>query len=185
MIESIHNKTEMEMSLSIKNLKDNLDKIRTGRVNIKIFDSILVECYQKHVNINQLASIVIINNTSVKITPWDKNHIQNISKSIINSNLGVTPSIVDENIKINFPPMNKERRMSLIKNIKKIGESSKISIRNIRRDGNNAVKQLLKKKEIAKDEEKSMQEKIQKITNKFITEVEKCLKMKELEIMKI
>lgn len=185
MIERIYTKTEMEMSLSIKNLKDNLDKIRTGRVNVKIFDSILVECYQKHVSINQLASIVIINNNSVKITPWDKSNTQNINKSIINSNLGVTPSIIDENIKINFPPMNEERRIDLIKNIKKIGESSKISIRNIRRDSNNIVKQLLKKKEIAKDEEKSMQEKIQKITNKFITEVDKCLKMKELEIMKI
>jgi ribosome recycling factor len=185
MIEEIYDKTEEEMSLSLRNLNTNLDKIRTGRVNLRIFDSILVESYKKYININQLASIVIINNNSVNISPWDKNNLQSINKSIINSNLGVNPLIIDNIIKINFPPMTKERRFELIKNIKKEGENFKINIRNIRREKNNISKKLLKNKKITKDEEKIIQDKIQNITNKFILEVDKCLKKKEIELMKI
>jgi len=185
MIREVCDETEKNMSVSLLTLNKQLNKIRTGRINLQIFDSISVECYQKHININQLASIVIINNNSVKITAWDKNNIQNINKAITNSNLGVNPSIVDDIIKINFPPMNNERRVELIKNIKKIGENIKVNIRNIRREKNNITKKLLKNKEITQDEEKVLQEKIQNITNKFIIEVNTCLKKKETELMKI
>jgi ribosome recycling factor len=185
MMNEICDKTEDDMSSCLLNLDKHLNKIRTGRVNLKIFDSILVDSYQKNININQLASIMIINNNTVKITPWDKNNLQSINKAIINSNLGVNPSVIDDTIKINFPPMNEERRIELIKNIKKIGENSKITIRNIRRDKNNITKKLLKNKDITKDEEKNIQDQIQSITNKFITEVDQCLKKKEIELMKI
>jgi len=185
MINEISDVTKKDMSSTIFSLNNQLDKIRTGRISTKIFDSISVECYEKLININQLASIVIMSNNSVKITPWDKTNTNNISKAIINSDLGVNPSIVENVIKISFPPMNEERRMELIKYIKKIGENSKISIRNIRRDKNNVVKKLLKNKEITKDEEKLIQEKIQNITNEFILEVNQCIKKKEIELMKI
>jgi ribosome recycling factor len=151
-----------------------LHKIRAGRITLKIFDSILVECYQKFINLNQLSSIVIINNNAVKITPWDKNNMQSINKAIINSDLGVNPNIIDNAIKLNFPPMTQERRLDLIKSIKKTGENTKINIRNIRRDNNTIVKKLLKEKEITKDEEKLVQDKIQIITDRFILEVNKC-----------
>jgi ribosome recycling factor len=135
-------------------LKNNLDKIRTGRVNINLFESILVDCYEKLISINELATITVISNNSVKIMPWDKSNIQNINKAILSSNLGVTPSIIDNVIKINFPPMNEERRIELIKYIKKTVENTKIQIRNIRRDYNNISKKLLKNKDVTKDEEK-------------------------------
>jgi len=185
MYKEIYDETENNMNETIISLKNNLDKIRTGRVNIKLFESILVECYNDKLKLNQLSSIVIINNNSVQINPWDKKNIQNIEKAIINSNLGINPSIIDNVIKITFPPMNEERRVELIKYVKKTIENTKISIRNIRRDKNNTIKKLLKSKDITKDEEKTMQEKIQNITNKFILEVDQCLKIKETELMKI
>jgi ribosome recycling factor len=185
MINETYAKTEEEMLSTLSVLNKHLDKVRTGRVNLSLFESIQVECYDKSINLNQIASIVIISNNSVKITPWDMSNINNINKAIMNSNLGVNPSVIDNTIKINFPPMNEERRIELIKFIKKTGENIKINIRNIRRDKNNIIKKLLKNKEITKDEEKSMQEKIQNITNKFISEVNKCLKNKEIELMKI
>jgi len=185
MVNEIYNKTENDMQNALLVLKNNLDKIRTGRVNINLFESILVDCYEKLISINELATITVISNNSVKIMPWDKSNIQNINKAILSSNLGVTPSIVDNVIKINFPPMNEERRIELIKYIKKTVENTKIQIRNIRRDYNNISKKLLKNKDVTKDEEKIIQDKIQNITNKFILEVNKCLKNKEIELMKI
>jgi len=185
MIQNIYEKTKQDMTSSILNLEKQLNKIRTGRVSLQIFDSILVECYQKQININQLASIVIVNNNSVKITVWDKNNVKNVNKAIINSSLGVNPSIMDNTIKINFPPMNNDRRMELVKSIKRIGENIKITIRNIRREQNNITKKMLKNKEITKDEEKSSQEEIQNITNKFIINVDQILKKKETELLKI
>jgi ribosome recycling factor len=121
MIDEIYKKTEEDMKIALSVLHDNLNTIRTGRINVSIFNSILVECYQKSVNINQLASISITNNNTAKIIPWDKNNIQNINKAIMNSKLGVNPSILDDTIKIIFPPMNEERRKELIKNMKKTG----------------------------------------------------------------
>ena len=185
MLEEIYNETEKHMSNQMNILKKDLDKVRTGRVNIKLFESIIIECYGKFIPLNNLSSISIINNTSLQITPWDKTHLQNIEKSIMSANLGVTPSIIDNIIKITFPPMNTERRLELIKHIKKISEQNKINIRNIRRDQNNLLKKLLKKKDITKDEEKSSQNKIQNITNTYISKVDKCLKNKESELMKI
>jgi len=115
----------------------------------------------------------------------DKSNIQSINKAIINSDLGVTPNIIGNTIKLNFPPMTQERRLELIKSIKRTGENTKINIRNVRRDNNTIVKKLLKEKEITKDEEKLVQDKIQIITDRFILEVNKCLKKKEMELMKI
>lgn len=146
MLEEIYSETEKNMSNQINMLKKDFDKIRTGRVNIKLFESIIVECYGKFIPIKNLSSISIINNNALKITPWDKMHMQNIEKAIMSSNLGVTPSIIDNIIKITFPPMNTERRLELIKHIKKTSEQNKINIRNIRRDQNNSIKKLLKKK---------------------------------------
>jgi ribosome recycling factor len=183
--EDIYNDTNTEMSLIHVSLKQNLDKVRTGRVNLQLFESILVECYDKLVKLNQISSIIILSNNSVIITPWDKSNTNNINKALIKSDLGINPSVSDDTIKINFPAMNKERRLELVKYIKKVVENSKINMRNIRREKNNIVKTLLKNKDITKDEEKIMQEKIQDITNKFILEVNKCLKMKEIELMKI
>jgi ribosome recycling factor len=185
MLEEIYTETNSKMLAAKLSLTNNFDKIRTGRVNLKLFESIIVNCYEKSLSLNQLSTIIILNNNSVKITPWDKNNIQDINKAILNSNMGVNPTIDEGSLKINFPPMNTERRNELIKQTTKLTEDSKISIRNIRRDKNNIVKQLLKNKEITKDEEKFTQEKIQKITNKFILEVDECFKAKEVELMQI
>lgn len=185
MLEEIYSETEKNMSKKIDILKKDFDKIRTGRVNIKLFESIMIECYGRFTPLNNLSSISIINNNSLQITPWDKTNLQSIEKSIMSANLGVTPSIIDNIIKITFPPMNTERRLELIKHIKKISEQNKINIRNIRRDQNNLLKKLLKKKDITKDEEKSSQTKIQSITNVYISKVDKCLREKESELMKI
>lgn len=185
MFEEIYQDTEKKMLKIIISLKSEFIKIRTGRVNIKLFESIFVECYGKSTKLNNLASIIILNNNSIKINPWDKSNISHIEKSIISANLGITPSIINNSIKINFPAMNEERRKELIKYVKKISENNKIIIRNIRRDKNQILKNLLKNKDISKDQEKIAQDKIQKITNRFILEVDTCLKEKEIELMKI
>lgn len=181
----IYLETKEAMLISKSLFIKNLDKIRTGRVSLGLFESILVNCYGKSIKLNQIASVVVMNNNSVKITPWDKNNVQSINKAILNANIGITPNVDEDIIKINIPPMTKERRIELIKNSKKITETSKVNIRNIRREKNNLIKNMLRNKIISQDEEKKMQEKIQKITNQFISEVDIYFKKKEIDLMRI
>lgn len=185
MINEIYERTKLDMASIISNLNNNLDKIRTGRINTSLFDSVLVECYGKRIKVNQISSIVIMNNNSVKISPWDKENIQKIHKAITASDLGLNPSIANNEIKITLPPMNEERRLEIMKKVRKVTEGSKISIRSVRREKNNISKKYLKEKLITKDEDKLIQDKIQEITNEFILEVNECLRKKEEEIMKI
>jgi ribosome recycling factor len=176
---------EQKMSKAISVLKSDFDKIRTGRAHPSILDQISVDYYGTMTPINQVASVTLLDNQTLSVVPWEKNLISPIEKAILESNIGLNPSSVGDLIKVPMPPLSQERRRELIKVVKGFAEDCKVSIRNIRREANDASKKKLKEKEISSDEDKRFQEEIQKLTNANIKSVDSCLAIKEQEIMTI
>ena len=176
---------EQKMSKAINVLKSDFDKIRTGRAHPSILDQISVDYYGTMTPINQVASVTLLDSQTLSVVPWEKNLISSIERAILESNIGLNPSSVGDLIKIPMPPLSQERRRELVKVVKGFAEDCKVSIRNIRREANDASKKKLKEKEISSDEDKRFQEEIQKLTNANIKSVDSCLAIKEQEIMKI
>ena len=176
---------EKKMSKAINVLKSDFDKIRTGRAHPSILDQINVDYYGKMTPINQVASVTLLDSQTLSVVPWEKNLISLIEKAILESNIGLNPSSVGDLIKVPMPPLSQERRKELIKVVKGFAEDCKVSIRNVRREANEASRKKLKEKEISADEDKRFQEEIQKITNANIKNVDSCLAVKEQEIMTV
>jgi len=173
------------MQKSVDSLKLDLSKIRTGRAHAGILDHISVDYYGAQTLLTQLANITVADATTINIQPYEKTMIQAIEKSIRESDMGLNPATSGELIRIPMPDLTEERRKDLIKVVKSEGENSKISIRNIRRDCNEILKKLSKEKEISEDDERRMQEEIQKITNEFIVEIDKIIDAKEKDLLVI
>jgi|TARA_B110000967_G_C18620497_1_gene428581 ribosome recycling factor len=173
------------MQKSVDSLKLDLSKIRTGRAHAGILDHISVDYYGAQTLLTQLANITVADATTINIQPYEKTMIQAIEKSIRESDMGLNPATSGELIRIPMPALTEERRKDLIKVVKSEGENSKISIRNIRRDCNEILKKLSKEKEISEDDERRMQEEIQKITNEFIVEIDKIIDAKEKDLLVI
>lgn len=176
---------EERMGKSIDSLKSNLVTIRTGRANPAILDLVKVDYYGVPTPINQMASISVPNSQQLSISPFDKSTLGNIEKAIVESGLGLTPSNDGTLIRINIPPITEERRKDLLKQCKALGEDGKVAIRNVRRDGVEAVKKMEKAGDISEDESKGAQENIQKLTDKFVKEVDKIVTSKEKEVMTV
>ena len=176
---------EQKMRKAINVLKSDFDKIRTGRAHPSILDQINVDYYGTMTPINQVATVTLLDSQTLSVVPWEKNLISSIEKAILESNIGLNPSSVGDLIKVPMPPLSQERRRELIKVVKSCAEDCKVSIRNIRREANDASKKKLKEKEISSDEDKRFQEEIQKITNANIKNVDSCLAVKEQEIMTV
>ena len=175
----------IRMQKSVDALKLDLSKIRTGRAHAGILDHISVDYYGTQTLLTQLANITVADATTINIQPYEKTMIQTIEKVIRESDLGLNPSTSGELIRIPMPALTEERRKDLIKVVKSEGENSKIAIRNIRRDCNEILKKISKVKEISEDDERRMQEEIQKITDEFIIEIDKLINAKEKDLLAI
>lgn len=176
---------EHRMRKAIDTLQQGLVKLRTGRAHPSLLDTVTVSYYGQEVPLSQVASVTVIDARTLSISPWEKNLISAIEKAIIQANLGLNPVSVGELIRVPLPPLTEERRKDLIKVVKSEGETAKVAVRNVRRDANNAVKELLKTKQISEDDERREQDVIQKLTDKYIGEIDKILAMKEKELVTI
>jgi len=184
-VDSIIKDTEVRMGKSIESLDGDLGKVRTGRANASLLDHILVDYYGTPTPVNQVASISSSDARTLTVTPWEKNMVSVVEKAIIESDLGINPTTAGQDIRLPMPPLTEERRKELAKLTKSEGENAKIAIRNIRRDANNHLKALLKDKEISEDDDKRAEDVVQKLTDKFIAEVDKHVSEKEKDIMEI
>jgi ribosome recycling factor len=182
-INDIKNDTTKRMQKSIDALKTELMKLRTGRANPGLLDHVRVDYYGSEVPISQAASVVVEDSRTISITPFDKSMIGAIEKAIMTSDLGLNPNTAGPVIRINLPPLTEERRKELAKVVKHEAEAAKIAIRNVRRDANTAVKDLLKAKKISTDEEKRSETEIQKLTDQFVGKVDETAAAKEKELL--
>ena len=173
------------MQKSIEALKNELNRVRTGRASIALLDGIKVDYYGTPTPLNQVATLAVPESRLITIQPWDASIIGDIEKAILKSELGLVPTSDGKIIRISIPQLTEERRKELVKLVKRLGENAKIAIRNIRRDANEFVKKKEKEKEISQDEMKKNQEEIQKLTDDFIAEIDKLIAAKEKEIMEI
>ena len=185
MIEDIIKDAGMRMGKSIDSLKQSLGKVRTGRAHPSLLDHLTVDYYGSNVPISQVANIGVEDARTLSVTPWEKTMVQPIEKAIMTSDLGLNPATAGTVIRIPMPPLTEETRRELVKVVRKDGEAAKVAIRNIRRDANNDFKDLVKDKEISSDDEHRAQERIQKLTDEHIAEVDRVLANKEAELMEI
>ena len=185
MIEDIIKDAGMRMGKSIDSLKQSLGKVRTGRAHPSLLDHLTVDYYGSNVPISQVANIGVEDARTLFVTPWEKTMVQPIEKAIMTSDLGLNPATAGTVIRIPMPPLTEETRRELVKVVRKDGEAAKVAIRNIRRDANNDFKDLVKEKEISTDDEHRAQERIQKLTDEHIAEVDQVLANKEAELMEI
>jgi len=185
MIEDIKKSAETRMQKSVESLRTDLKRIRTGRAHVSLLDSIMIDYYGTPTQLAQVANISTPDARTLSVSPWEKNLISVIEKAILTSDLGLNPATSSDVIRIPLPPLTEERRKELIKVVKAEGENTRIAIRNIRRDAIGDVKELLKEKKISEDEERKFQEQIQKITDKYVENVEGVLKEKEKELLEI
>jgi ribosome recycling factor len=185
MLEETYQEVEQKMIRSTATLGRDLSRIRTGRASLALLDGIVVDYYGTPTPLNQLATLTVPESRLISIQPWDKSQLGIIEKAIQRSDLGLTPVNDGKLIRLAIPPLTEERRKDLVKQVKRIGEETKIALRNIRREGNDSLKVQEKAKEITEDDLRRGQEHVQKITDGFITKVDELLQVKEREVMEI
>jgi len=173
------------MTKSIESFKSEISKLRTGRAHAGILDHVKIDYYGTEMPIQQVANVLVVDARTLMVKPWEKAMVQPIEKAIHNSGLGLNPATSGDGIRIPMPALTEERRKDLIKVLRGEAENARVSIRNIRRDANSQFKELLKNKEISEDEERRLGEEIQKVTDKFIAEIEQILSAKEKDLMEI
>jgi ribosome recycling factor len=185
MIAELKKNTEGKMQKSIEALKNDLAKIRTGRAHTGILDHVQVEYYGSLTPINQVANVTLIDARTLGVQVWEKPMAAKVEKAIRESDLGLNPSAQGELIRIPMPALTEERRRDLTKVVKNEGENARVAIRNLRRDANTHLKEGVKNKEISEDDERRAQDEIQKLTDKYVAEIDKLLTQKEQEIMAV
>ena len=176
---------EEKMQKSVENLEAEYATIRAGRANPNILNKIKVEYYGVPTPMQQLANITVPEARTLVIAPWEPSLVKEIEKAIMNSDLGITPNNDGRNIILNFPELTEDRRKELVEDIKKKGEGAKVAIRNIRRDANDAIKKMEKNGDISEDELKDNEDKIQKLTDKYVGQIDKAVESKSKEIMTV
>jgi ribosome recycling factor len=184
-IADIKKSAEQKMTKSLETLKTNLSKIRTGRAHVGILDHVHVDYYGSDVPLSQVANITLVDARTIAVQPWEKKMVQVVDKAIRESDLGLNPSTQGDLIRVPMPALTEERRKDLTKVVKGEGEDAKIAIRNLRRDANTHLKDALKAKEISEDDERRAQDDIQKLTDRFVSEIDRALVQKEAEIMTV
>ena len=183
MIEEFKKDAEVRMGKSVEALKSELTKLRTGRAHTSLLEHITVPYYGSDVPLNQVANISASDARTLTVTPWEKQMVSVVEKAIINSGMGLNPATAGEVIRVPLPPLTEERRKDMIRVVRQEGENARVAIRNIRRDVLGDIKTLLKEKEITEDDERRAQDDIQKITDKYIAQVDKLLEEKEQDLM--
>lgn len=185
MISDIKKSVEQKMAKSLEALRADLGKIRTGRAHTGILDHVMVDYYGSPTAVNQVANITLTDARTIGVQPYEKNMIGPIEKAIRDSDLGLNPATNGELIRVPMPMLTEERRRDLIKVVKSEGEDAKVAVRNIRRDANEQLKKLLKDKEVGEDEERRAQDDVQKLTDRFVAEIDKALQAKEVDLMAV
>jgi ribosome recycling factor len=185
MIAEVKQNAEQKMVKSVEALKANLAKVRTGRAHPGILDHIQVDYYGSPTPITQVANITLIDARTIGVTPWEKKMASTIEKAIRDSDLGLNPSTTGELVRVPMPSLTEERRRDLIKVVRGEGEDAKVAVRNVRRDANAELKALLKDKKVAEDDERRAQDDVQKLTDRFISEIDKALQVKEAELLAV
>ena len=185
MIADVKKTAEQKMHKSLDALKTDLGKVRTGRAHTGILDHITVDYYGTQMPLNQVANLTLIDARTIGISPWEKKMGAVIEKAIRDSDLGLNPSSQGDLIRVPMPALTEERRRELIKVVKGEGENAKVAVRNLRRDANHHLKDLLKEKAVSEDDERRAQDEIQKLTDKFIAEIDKLLAAKETDLMAV
>lgn len=185
MLDEIYKKQKNQSEKSLENLKKDFSTLRTGKVNINILDNITVDYYGTQTPLNQVATVLANDASTISISPWEKTMLKNIESAIAQANIGVNPNNDGEAIKLFFPPMTSEQRQENVKHAKAMSEKAKVAIRNIRKDANDGVKKLEKDKSISEDEAKKAYDGVQKLTDSYISKVDDMLKNKESELLKI
>jgi ribosome recycling factor len=185
MIAEIRKTAEHKMQRSLESLKNDLQKIRTGRAHTGLLDHVMVDYYGSPVPVNQVANITLVDARTLGVQPWEKNMVQKVEKAIRDSDLGLNPATQGELIRVPMPALTEERRREMTKVVKNEGEGAKVAIRNLRRDAIAHLKDALKKGEIPEDDERRAQDDMQKLTDKYIAEVDKMLAQKEAELMQV
>ena len=184
-MDEIKQNLQAKMDQSIGAFKNNLGKIRTGRANPALLDSVQVDYYGSMVPLSQVANLSLLDSRTVSVQPWEKGMGAKIEKAIRDSDLGLNPSSMGDLIRVPMPVMTAERRRELTKLVRSEGENAKIAIRNLRRDSNEAVKKLVKEKLVSEDDQKRSEADIQKVTDKHIAEVDRLVVSKEQDIMAV
>ncbi len=183
MIEEFKKDAEIRMGKSVEALKSELTKLRTGRAHTSLLEHITVDYYGSEVPINQVANLSVSDARTLTVTPWEKQMVSVVEKAIMNSGMGLNPATAGEVIRVPLPPLTEERRKDMIRVVRQEGENARVAIRNIRRDVLGDIKTLLKEKEITEDDDRRAQDDIQKITDKYIAQVDKLLEDKEKDLM--
>lgn len=185
MSSNIANSANQRMEKCIHSLKVELGKIRTGRAHPGLLEHIHVSYYGNDTPLSQVANIAVENARTLAVTPWEKPMVEVVEKAIRESDLGLNPATAGNVIRVPLPPLTEERRKDLIKVIKEEAERARVAVRNVRRDANNEVKDKLKAKEISEDDERRLENDIQKVTDKCIAQIDKVIEVKEAEILEI
>jgi len=185
MLNDVKNTAEQKMHKSLEALKNDLSKVRTGRAHVGLLDHVMVEYYGSMAAINQVANVSLGDSRTINVQPYEKNMIGKVEKAIRDGDLGLNPATNGDMIRVPMPALTEERRKELIKVVRGDGENAKVAVRNVRRDANDALKKLLKDKEISEDDERRAQDEIQKLTDKFVVEVDKMLQVKEADLMAV
>jgi len=184
-INEIIKDAEERMQKSVESLRSQMSKVRTGRAHPSLLDSVMVNYYGVDTPLNQVANITTEDSRTLALTVFDKSATQAVEKAIMNSDLGLNPAATSSVIRIPLPPLTEERRRDLVKVVRSEAEQGRVAVRNIRRDANGDFKELLKDKEITEDEERSAEEQIQKITDKYVKQIDDALKAKEQDLMEV
>ena len=184
-VAEVKKNADQKMQKCIEALKTDLGKVRTGRAHTGLLDHIMVDYYGSMMPINQVANVTLLDARTIGVAPWEKKMVGAVEKAIRDSDLGLNPSSQGDLIRVPMPPLTEERRKELIKVVKSEGENAKVAIRNVRRDGNNTLKDLLKDKLISEDDDRRAQDEIQKLTDRYVAEVDKALQAKEADLMAI
>lgn len=184
-VQKVYADLEKKMQTSLDAFRKELNSIRTGRASLSLLDGISVQYYGVPTPLNQVATLSVPESRLITIQPWDSSVIGEVEKAILKSDLGLTPSSDGRVIKIPIPPLTEERRKQLVRVVKKLGEDCKVAIRNVRREGNDGIKNLEKDKKISEDELRRAQDQVQKLTDRYISMAEQVSAQKEKEVMEI
>ena len=185
MIPELKKSTEQKMGKSIEAFKNDLGKVRTGRAHTGLLDHITVDYYGTPTPLNQVAKVILMDSRTIGVTPFEKKMVQAVEKAIRESDLGLNPATSGDTVRVPMPSLTEERRKELIKVVKHEAENARVAVRNLRRDAIHHLKEALKKKEVSENDERRAQDDVQKLTDRYIGEIDKLLHQKEAELMAV
>jgi ribosome recycling factor len=185
MIADVKKTAEQKMKKTVDTLRTDLAKIRTGRAHAGLLDHIMIDYYGTPTPVSQVASVTLLDARTIGVTPWDKKLTGTIEKAIRDSDLGLNPATMGETVRVPMPALTEERRKDLTKIVRHEGENARVAVRNVRRDAIHQLKELLKEKKVAEDDERRSQDEVQKLTDRHIAEIDKLLQQKESDLMAV